>query len=715
MKPLSKAHAIEGMRWALLVGLTLWLFSPYFEPRLIGTGDALWYHHLLADAVTQFRAGVFPVFVGQSDFSFNGAIYPLRAAPYYQYLGGLLDLLARHRLGFFALQHLALILSYVAGALCAYGALIRIAPARRWTALALALLYVSCPGVAGLAYAQDLYMSCMTAPWVPLAFGAMICTFDDESLAPQAVLGMSLAALWWAHSPIALWATLVGAVTQIVRVARQGLNRRQIARGAASAAIFCALAAYPILSVFLLRTRGEAIVPYLMDRTLLLREIGADFPGSLLPINLGGPSLTELQLGYGLWAVFAASVVGWWFRARPASAGILLASATFLLVLVFPVPGITRALWFGFPETLVGMTLYWPMQRLYILIAAATAVCAQRLLRDAPSAKGSVASALSCGLFLAVGWSLFEASLFIRKADAQPGTVEDSRRWSLTENVAIQRHSYGLFEGRPAYFSHGVMDPRMENRLLDPATGAIVASNYDVGFGRGSTGMFRCATDANPGIIDLKPEFALEPGERYLLTFAFARPDTTGLLQIIGPSFYREYLLPRSGEAKAFGSAADATKSITLWTSLQKPETVALRFIPAGDGRKTANGFPFAGYSFEKIDDRRLPVRVESLIPYRAMVHSPMGAILETPRMFVPGYIATVDGRRVPVRKSAEGLVGFAVPAGRSQVQLRYAGPPALSVAFWLSISGWAFLGFWMMGRPFSARHRGRQQKSSSP
>src|SRR5208283_257902 len=127
----------EAARWLVLLVATLWLAHPYFAPRLIGTGDALWYHHSLADAVTQFRAGVFPVFVG------------------------LLDLITGRRLGFFALEHLTAIASFLAGAFTAYGALVWIAPGRRWAALALALLYVTCPGVAGIFYAQDLYMSGM--------------------------------------------------------------------------------------------------------------------------------------------------------------------------------------------------------------------------------------------------------------------------------------------------------------------------------------------------------------------------------------------------------------------------------------------------------------------------------------------------------------------------------------------------------------------------
>jgi len=677
----------------VLLAAAIWLVHPYFAPRLIGTGDALWYHHSLADAVTQFRAGVFPVFVGQSDYSFNGSIYPLRAAPYYQYLAGLLDLLTGRKLGFFALEHLTAIVSVLAGAATAYWALVWIAPGQRWSATALALLYVMCPGVAGLFYAQDLYMSGMALPWVPLAFAALVRSFDDDSLGPQGVLAASLAALWWAHSPIALWATAFAAVGELVRLIVRRPNRLGFARTAIAAGIFAALAAYPFVSVFLLRTPGEAIVPYVMDRQALLEVVRKSFPSSLQPIDLNAPILTYMQLGYGLWLVLLAGAISWCFRPRLWAVGLLLASAGLMVLLLFPFPWITRALWLRLPETVVGMTLYWPMQRFYILIAAAAIVCGQRILREIPATRPIGRNTVRLGLLLATFWSAREAGKFIEMARRQSDTVLDSRRWSRLENVAVQRHTYGLFPSRPAYFTHGVVEPRMESRLLDPTTGVILASDYDQGRAKAPQEDFRGTIDVNPGILDLDPPLTLRSGEQYLLTFDFAHPDTAGLLQIIGPNLYREYNLPRSGESKSFGSERESEKSITIWTSAPGSETVRLRFIPTAEHAKPNDYIPFAKYRIQKIDEQALPVRVTSLMPFRATVRSPEAALLESPRMFIPGYAATVNGAPVAVRRSAEGLVAFPVPAGESRVELRFAGPLALHLAFWLSAVGWIVAG----------------------
>ena len=50
---------------------------------------------------------------------------------------------------------------------------------------------------------------------------------------------------------------------------------------------------------------------------------------------------------------------------------------------------------------------------------------------------------------------------------------------------------------------------------------------------------------------------------------------------------------------------------------------------------------------------------------------------------------ATVNRAAVPVRKSPAALVMFPVPAGESRVELRFTGPLALRLAFWLSFAAW--------------------------
>jgi hypothetical protein len=184
---------------------------------LRGGPDALWYSVGLADTIAQERLGVFPVWVGQSIYQFNGAICPIRVAPGFQYLAMLIDIVTLRSLGIFALQNLLLGLVALAGTWSAYLALRAVLPGKEWFAAGLAALFISCPGVLGLSYNSDLYMSWTTLPAVPLVWFATIRSFQDEGSARTlAVLGTALGLCWWGHSPIALWATSVAGVGQVL-------------------------------------------------------------------------------------------------------------------------------------------------------------------------------------------------------------------------------------------------------------------------------------------------------------------------------------------------------------------------------------------------------------------------------------------------------------------------------------------------------------------
>src|SRR3954471_21111757 len=96
---------LELFRWVFLLGAATALMLPYYRAVSVGSGDAYWYTIMLADFTTQLRAGIFPVWVGQSEFAFNGAVSPLRFAPWFQHAGGLLDLLTAHALHPVALKN----------------------------------------------------------------------------------------------------------------------------------------------------------------------------------------------------------------------------------------------------------------------------------------------------------------------------------------------------------------------------------------------------------------------------------------------------------------------------------------------------------------------------------------------------------------------------------------------------------------------------------
>jgi hypothetical protein len=84
--------------------------------------------------------------VGQTEFAFNGAVYPLRVAPLYQHLAGAIDLVTGRQLDFYSLQHATVLLCGFTGLFGCYLAAARLAPEHRWSACGFAILYLSCPG-----------------------------------------------------------------------------------------------------------------------------------------------------------------------------------------------------------------------------------------------------------------------------------------------------------------------------------------------------------------------------------------------------------------------------------------------------------------------------------------------------------------------------------------------------------------------------------------
>ncbi|MFY9924909.1 MAG: hypothetical protein WAK51_10545, partial [Opitutaceae bacterium] len=434
----------EAARIGLLAAVAAWLLHPFATSRMYGAGDALWYANMLADYVLQLRHGIFPIFAGQTEYAFNGAVYPLRVAPFYQHMAGALDLLTGQSLGFITLQHLTVILCGVTGIYASYFTLSRIAPERRWNAAGFAILYLSCPGILGTIYTQDLYMTWMTVPLAPLAVYGIVRTFRKDDLASQVWLAAPLAALWWAHAPIALWFTAVAAFSQIVRLYRVRDRLAPFKRAALGAALFILLAQYPFVSVSQIQTPGAktAVVGALAHPEKVIGFVRSVFPTVLLPVSDRAGQLSDLQLGYGLWLVLFGSFAAW-VGSRHRELPILVASAGLLLVLVLPVPGITSFLWSHIPAAVVRITYYWPMQRFYLIVAALLAAAGQIALTT--PRRGRARVAFAAALFLCCSWSLWESRQYIRAAAERTASEARTAMIQRPENILLMDHAYGLF------------------------------------------------------------------------------------------------------------------------------------------------------------------------------------------------------------------------------------------------------------------------------
>lgn len=670
----------EILRWIGLLAVAGFFFAPFARAGIHGTGDALYYATFLADALTQFRAGIFPVFVGQSEYQFNGSIIPIRVAPGFQHLGGLADLLTCRTLNPMAVQNLLVTGTAAATAASAYACARRLSP-DRFAAWAFAVLFVSCPGVMGLAYNMDLYMSWLTAPWVPVVFALGLQSFSASGARLYGALGFALGVTWWLHPPVALWLILSQVLVQFVRLIWRRPALSMLAREiVAGATAFLATAGYPLISALLYPANpavgadGGFVVP----ANHILQQLLDAFPAAWLPLSELGRKLGDYQLGYGLLASAVITAGAAW-RARDPGLRALLAVMAVLLLLVVPVPGLNLALWQIVPAGVRTVTNTWAMQRLYLVLAGCTLLLVAAAWRHLPGAWAPQRRIL---LAAACVWSGAEAAKFLHGSLVSVTSVTASPDRLAPENITLTRYSYGLFARKPAYFTHGVTDPAMENRLLGPDLATIVDDNYAAAARQAST-LLELPFVGRGTHFEVEPRPVIEPGHHYLASLVLAgEARSEGALVLEGSRLQRVYGLPEYGEARAFGLGVESNRYFPLRTSGTVRESVRVLFQPTA----TASSIAPSKMNLLEYDPDKLPVRVESLLPYRARVRAGEPLWLETPRLYQAGYVARVGGRPTEVRASAEGLVCVQVPAGDSIVEVNYRAPVGLQAAFWVSL-----------------------------
>lgn len=685
---------MENLRRLGVAAFALWLLHPYASPRIIGGGDAGWYAATLADVLAQSRAGIWPVFVGQSEFQFNGSIFPVRVAPLFHHLGVLIDIFTLRTLDPPAVQNLLLIAVGLAGAFVCYATLGALLPARRWLAASLSGLYLACPGVLATAYGTDLYMTWMTVPWLPLALWGSVRSFREAGFRPLLPLVAGVALLWWGHSPIALWTTLLVGAAQLARLVLVRRNAGEWLAAAGAAGLFLLLTGYPFVSVLVVTpekdgsnleytvTRPDAIVGFVKEA----------FPAAIRPLKPAARPFELFQLGWSLWlgAAYALILTA---RLRRKEALWLSGSALLLLLLLTPVPGVNALLWKAVPGFIRDPTGIWAMNRLY-LIAAALIVFAVAAVAPEPGKTGRTGRWLTWLAVLGLGWNAWEAARLMARAVASDrlGLVQPSRLRS--ENLVLTRYSYLVFGRPPSYFSHGVVDPALEQRLFARDSQTLVTGNLEVlsamappAGARGlAQGELLGERESDSATWRINPHFRVEPDRRYALVFDSIHAQAAGVLVIDGLTLHRVYQLPSYGGENAFGAGPEANRALSLFTSGQEPMEIALTFIATGEPPGPALS-AFGHYRWIEYDPAALPVHVTSWMPYEARVRAPAPGWLETPRMFQRGYAAEVNGRPAAVAKSKQGLVMIEVPAGESAATLAYHAPFALRASYWISLA----------------------------
>jgi hypothetical protein len=516
-------------------------------------------------------------------------------------------------------------------------------------------------------------------PWVPVVVFGLVRALQEKGAAGWFWVAVGMGGMWWGHAPEALFASVLVGAGGLVWLASGRPGRRALLATAGWAALAVLLVSYPILS-YLTVTRSAGISAENFSGThpgVVAHFVREAFFGTLLP-------LSDFQLGYALMALLVVVAVRAVRGGGRALRFLAAAAAGFYLLLV-PVPWLNQWLWTVMPAAVRNASAGWAMNRLYVPVAALLVFAAALILasgeRTRPGRWGPWIAVL------AVAWAVFQVSPFWEiSARTAFNPVLDPQR-IRPENAMVTRNAYLIFPREPDDYSDGVVDPLLENRLLGrgdlrPLTGNLQAALAEA---RGEPPVAEVSfrIDAVSEGLELDRKLTLAPGRHYLLDFDFEKPEARGVLILAGGSFYRVYALPTYGAARSFGSAPGHSHALPVWTTASAPQTIAVRFLSLDDAGRPWELMPFASVRMAAYRPDELPVRIESWIPYRAQVLSPAAAWLETPRMYLSTYAATVDGRPAAVEDSPQGLAMIAVPRGRSQVLLELRAPWYLLAAFW--------------------------------
>lgn len=785
----------EPLRVLSIGAAALVALLPFFTDRLMGGTDARWYAFMLRDFIDQLRAGVFPVFIGQGEFAWNGAVHPFRSAPVYMHVAGFWDFLTLRALNAPALQHLTVISAGLGGALGFYAAAAALLPTRRWVAAAFSVLYAVAPAWLGVLYCADAYMTFMALGALPAVLYGNARSLISEDQRGYGWLAAGLAALWMSHPPTAMLATLATILLQSGSFLF-GRAPRERWRGAIGGALlFGGLAGYYFASMselpkapgagredafqiggLLLAIAGLAN-GFLMGRSrwwlaavpagawlaaqgrvpwgwwmvattvlvavaaVLLRRVsrdatkrhacailctallvgaglaqvwcGPEHPARnqatlaglktnqsnlrefFLPVDANLATEGNFQPGTGLWIVLPMLAWSFW-RAEKLAVKLFFVAASLPCFALARVPWISDFLLGYAPNGLVQVVnLTLPIRIMPILSAllamgGVTAwACAATDARASWRQRG-------CWVLLAmaVGWGLWETTPFAKRGWSMIESRTRTEDKFRPENLVLDRFTYDLLP-HPAYLSHGHTDPWLQARVLDKKEKVVIgpdqtAALMELGGARRVRLTVR-KDAANPVWVHVAPDVAVPPGEKFLLRFEFdPKINYGGYLIWTATHGYREYRLPASGLPLAFGADVTNSRVISIENTTEQTADYHLTMPREAVNTLRGDGDFFADLVISRYDPARASVRVDELMPrYRVTATVPTAGWIETSRVWLPGYRATLDGKRVETKASQQGLAMVAVGPGRHELELHYVGTGKLWAALALSALTW--------------------------
>ena len=494
------------------------------------------------------------------------------------------------------------------------------------------------------------------------------------------LLGLACPPWFW-------WLVVTGVLVTLVTLAAHRLRFDPAAR-AAEIVILALVVAAGLTQAFLGPARPDRNTGTLEGLAANVAQMRRVFP--FVPGRLLHPQ-ADFDAGLGTWLVLAL-LASAFFRPRALAVKLFFLVGLLFAFSVVRVPWVSDFFVGYFPEYLVQIISFPLLIRMLPPMMAFVMMGGVAWLATIPEAgTGRRAGPLVLlgAATILCGW---QAARYVLHGWVITADQATTRRPFYPENFVLDRFNYDLLP-MPWYFSNGAVDPRLEFRLLD--ANGLRYVDPDTTARRmeqaGATVLRLTAIQVpeNPKWLRLAPGLTVAPGEEVLLRFDFDdRRTYAGVLVFRSEHGYREYQLPADSPDYGFGVKPGWSHVIALWNSGTVPEHYAFD-IPAGYSPNPGVEGLFAVMTVSHFDEALRPLQVNSFDPCQVTVAMDRPGWLETPRVFLPGYAATVDGRPVEITPSAQHLVMVALSPGRHVVALRYRGTARVWLAAVVSLLTW--------------------------
>jgi hypothetical protein len=716
-------------KWAaepivIVAMLACWAYGmmPFFSVSALGAGDAHWFRSLAFDTILSARHGIFPVYAGSTEYNLTG--YPETVSIGYFNLFVLADLLTLRLLPLHLIYNATIAFFGLLYFILPYAALRYHAPGRPFLCGALAILFALSPSSFGFLYTHDECRPFVTTPFVVVIFAAALVMNERFSPSAAILVALCMAFEWMAYAPTGLMlSVLLPLVASIAMLQKPSAFKSLLLNYTICLAAFLALTTWyfsamyaeTIYNPYSGLAPDEAklffVSPRWVDELVSSNRLAI---AALFPIDLPGNPQASVQLGYGLLFAVLATIVFWIYRPNRKEIAFVAVSAL-LVILIFPVPIMTKAIWSSAPRIFADMNFYVAYQKLYKFLTASIILMAATALARAPADRARSIAAIA-GLWLFVPWTLWEHGKVLNYVLPSWKSFEDSKIAFRSDRYVTVYYDFSLFSNASDYITTHY-DADLFERIIDER-GDIIAGN-------GEEAAKTCTAGA-----DHKGSFVPSPqcseGSCRFNSGGTQVDYPLGAFQVPsnGRAIFRHRadfdVDPSTYDIHAVSIFQDDELYSQIWVLRQRGGLVMPVYNLSGHMSLfsvTLSVLPRKHPAIElselcatPYDHEALPVHIVSSQPYVALTRGFHGAFLETRLNNLRFLQARVNGEPATIKPSPRNRAMVAVNDGANRIEVFYRAPPSLQAGFWFSTTAMTAAVVFLL-RPFLTAVGWRRRK----